>query len=332
MSSMFTFIDLFCGIGGFRLAMESIGGTCVFSSDKSKRARESYLANFREIPAGDITKIDAANIPPFDVLCGGFPCQPFSMAGQKRGFDDPRGEMFFEIVRIVKYHRPKVLFLENVAHLTRHDSGRTFQVITATLDSLGYDIHYKILTASDYGVAQVRKRVYIVCFRKDLQAEFSFPEPTCIDVAVEDYLEPDVAERYFLDLDTVTFYKPDINERILDSYLLGYVGTPGQGRRVYSIKAVSPTFVATSRGPCGGTEAYLINGRVRKLTPTEAKRILGFPEDFIFPVTEAKALELLGNSVAVPVLKLIAKQISAAGIFDGKDSPVSRRNGQEKVS
>lgn len=332
MSNTFTFIDLFCGIGGFRLAMESIGGTCVFSSDKSKRARETYLANFKEIPAGDITKIDAVEIPPFDALCGGFPCQPFSMAGHKRGFDDPRGQMFFEIARIVKYHRPKVLFLENVAHLLRHDRGRTFRVIAETLDALGYGVHYKVLTASDYGVAQVRKRVYLVCFRKDLQEEFSFPEPTYIDVAVEDFLEPIVDESYFINPDLVTFYKPDIETRTLDTYRLGYVGTPGQGRRVYSVKAVSPTFVATSRGPCGGTEAYLINGRVRRLTPTEAKSILGFPENFVFPVTEAKALELLGNSVAVPVLKLIAKQISAAGIFENQDRPVSRQDGQERAS
>ena len=329
MRSTFSFIDLFCGIGGFRLAMESIGGICVFSSDKSKRARETYFANFKDIPAGNITKIDAEDIPPFDVLCGGFPCQPFSMAGHKRGFEDPRGQMFFEIARIVKHHRPKVLFLENVAHLIRHDGGRTFQVITDTLDGSGYEVHYKVLTASDYGVAQVRKRVYLVCFRKDLQVEFSFPEPIYIDVAVEDFLETNVDESYFLDLNTVTFYKQDITERILDSYRLGYVGTPGQGRRVYSVKGASATFVVSARGPCGGTESYFVDGRVRRLTPTEAKRILGFPEDFFFPVT---ALELLGNSVAVPVLKLIAKQIKETGIFEDRDGLISRQDRQERVS
>ena len=142
--SIFTLIGLFCGIGGFRLALESVGGTCVFSSDKSRRARETYLANFKEEPAGNITKIHAADIPPFDALCAGFPCQPFSMAGRKKGFDDPRGQMFFEIARIVKHHNPKVIFLENVAHLVKHDNSRTFQVITSTLDGLGYDIHYDI--------------------------------------------------------------------------------------------------------------------------------------------------------------------------------------------
>ena len=328
----FTFIDLFCGIGGFRLAMENVGGVCVFSSDKSKRARETYLANFHEIPSGDITKIAAENIPSFDVLCGGFPCQPFSMAGRKRGFEDKRGQMFFEIVRIVKHHRPKVLFLENVAHLIKHDSGRTFQVITETLDSLGYDVHYKVLKASDYGVAQIRRRVYIVCFRKDLNVEFSFPEPTFEDIAVEDFLEKDVDEKYFIDTSLITFYKPDIRDRILDTYRLGYIGTLGQGRRVYSVKGASPTFVVASRGPCSSTEAYLINGKVRRLTPGEAKRILGFPDNFIFPVTDEKALELLGNSVAVPVLKCIAEQIMATGIFENPDILVNCQDEHERAS
>lgn len=339
MSSTFTFIDLFCGIGGFRLAMESICGICVFSSDKSRRARETYFSNFHEVPAGNITKIEAEDIPPFDVLCGGFPCQPFSMAGKKRGFEDKRGQMFFEIARIVKHHKPKALFLENVAHLIRHDGGRTFRVITETLDGLGYDVHYKVLAASDYGVAQIRKRVCLVCFRKDLQAEFSFPEPTFEDVAVEDFLESIVDESYFLDPDLVTFYKPDIETRTLDTYRLGYVGTPGQGRRVYSAKGVSATFVVSARGPCGGTEAYLVNGRVRRPTPAEAKRIMGFPEDFLFPVTDSKALELLGNSVAVPVLKRIAGQMAATGIFEnqedftnGQSRSVSLQDKQEAAS
>ena len=328
----FRFIDLFCGIGGFRLAMESIGGVCVFSSDKSKRARQTYLVNFKEIPAGDITKVDTASIPPFDVLCAGFPCQPFSMAGKKRGFEDEKGQLFFEIIRIVKHHKPKVLFMENVAHLIKHDSGGTFQVITDTLDSLGYDVHYKVLKASDYGVAQIRRRIYLVCFRKDLKINFSFPEPTYESTAVEDFLEKDVDEKYFIDTSLVTFYKRDIKDRVLDTYRIGYVNTLGQGKRVYSIKGASPTFVVSFRGPCGSTEAYLINGRVRRLTPTEAKRILGFPESFLFPVTDTKALELLGNSVAVPVLKLIANQIAATGVLENQERPVNRQDRQERTS
>lgn len=158
-------------------------------------------------------------------------------------------------------------------------------------------------------------------------------------MAVEDFLESIVDESYFLDPDLVTFYKPDIETRTLDTYRLGYVGTPGQGRRVYSAKGVSATFVVSARGPCGGTEAYLVNGRVRRPTPAEAKRIMGFQEDFLFPVTDSKALELLGNSVAVPVLKRIAGQMAATGIFEnqedftnGQSRSVSLQDKQEAAS
>lgn len=312
----FTFIDLFCGIGGFRQALESVGGTCVFSCDKNKRARETYQANYGDTPAGDITKINAKDIPPFDVLCGGFPCQSFSIAGQQRAFGDPRGQMIFEIARIAEYHRPSILFLENVDNLARHDNGNTLKVILELLEGIGYDVHYQILKANDYGCATIRKRIYFVCIRKDLQVNFEFPEPIESDVAIEDYLDQDVDEHYFLDLDSVTFYKPEITERVQDTYRMGYIGNIGQGRRVYSIKGYCPTFVCTSRGPAGGTESYYINGRVRRLTPNECHRIMGFPEGFIFPVAEARAYEQIGNTVCVPVLKAIARQIVASGVFE----------------
>ena len=313
----FTFIDLFCGIGGFRQALESVGGTCVFSSDKNKRARETYQANYGEVPAGDITKIEAKDIPPFDILCGGFPCQSYSLAGKQKGiYGDPRGLMIFEITRITEYHKPSVLFLENVDNLARHDGGQTLATIVKLIKDLGYDVHYKILKANDYGCATIRKRIYFVCIRKDLHINFSFPEPFESDIAVEDFLEQYVDEHYYLDLDSVTLYKPDITERVRDTYRMGYIGNIGQGRRVYSIKGYCPTFVCTSRGPAGGTESYFVNGRVRRLTPNECKRIMGFPEDFIFPVAEARAYEQIGNSVAIPVLKAIAHQIVASGVFE----------------
>lgn len=318
----FTFIDLFCGIGGFRQAMESVGGTCVFSSDKNKNARLTYQANYGELPAGDITKIPAEEIPPFDVLCGGFPCQSFSIAGKQRAFSDPRGQMIFEIARITEYHKPKVLFMENVDHLARHDEGRTLSTIVKLIEDLGYDVHYQILKANDYGCATIRKRVYFVCFRKDLDVNFTYPESFESNVAVEDYLEQDVDEHYFLNLNSITFYKPEITERVQDTYRMGYIGNIGQGRRVYSVKGLAPTFVCSSRGPARGTESYLIDGRVRKLTPDECKRIMGFSEDFVFPVPEARAYEQIGNTVAVPVLKAIAKQISATNVFeDVQDEP-----------
>lgn len=312
----FTFIDLFCGIGGFRQALESVGGTCVFSSDKNKRARETYQANYGDTPAGDITKINATDIPTFDVLCGGFPCQSFSIAGKGRGFDDPRGQMIFEIIRIAKYRQPKILFLENVDNLAKSDGGNTLQVILELLQDIGYDVHYQILKANDYGCATIRKRIYFVCIRKDLQANFEFPEPFESDVAIEDFLDQDVDEHYYIDRPDIIFYKPGITERVKDTYRMGYIGNIGQGRRIYSIKGHCPTFVCTSRGPAGGTESYYINGRVRRLTPNECRRIMGFPEDFIFPVAEARAYEQIGNTVCVPVLKAIAHQIVASGVFE----------------
>ncbi len=325
----FTFIDLFCGIGGFRQALESVGGTCVFSSDKNKNAQLTYQTNYGDMPVGDITKIDAKDIPPFDVLCGGFPCQSFSIAGKQRGiYGDSRGQMIFEIARIAEYHKPRVLFLENVDNLVRHDGGRTLATIIELLENLGYNVNYKVLAANHFGCATIRKRIYLVCFRNDLHINFKFPEPFESDVAVEDYLEHDVDEHYLLDLDSVTFYKPDTTERVKNTYRMGYIGNLrkgghiGQGQRVYSVKGLAPTFVASSRDVAGGTEGYYIDGRVRKLTPNEAKRIMGFPEDFIFPVPEARAYEQIGNSVAVPVLKAIARQIVATNIFENaQDEP-----------
>ena len=314
--AQFTFIDLFCGLGGFRQALESLGGKCVFSSDIDPYACATYKANFGEEPAGDITKIDSKDIPPFNVLCGGFPCQAFSLAGKQRGFLDKRGTLFFQILRIAAHHKPEVLFLENVENLIRHDGGRTLQVILLSLQAFGYKVHHKVLIANDYGVAQIRKRLYFVCIREDLQVSFSFPEPFGNTTAVEDYLEESVDEKFFIDDPSIQFYKPELTERINATYRIGYIGKVSQSHRIYSVKGVTPTFVCQSRGPGGGTEAYLVNGRVRIPTPLEAKRIMGFPDDYVFPVSDEKALELIGNSVAIPVIRAIAQEIIKTGLFD----------------
>ena len=208
-----------------------------------------------------------------------------------------------------------MVFLKNVPNLARHDNGNTLRVILDTLDGLGYNVHYQVLNAAYYGVPQIRKRIYFVCFRKDLQVDFSFPEPTFEDVAVEDYLEENVDEKYYLDINSITFYKPDTDVRQLDTYRMGYIGSISQGRRVYGVKGCAPTFVVSARGPAGSTEAYYINGRVRRLTPYESKRIMGFPDDFVFPVREERIYQQLGNSVAVPVVRMIAEKIVETGIF-----------------
>lgn len=190
------FIDLFAGIGGFRLAMESVGGTCVFSSEWDKYAQQTYKANFGEVPAGDITKIEASDIPPHDVLCAGFPCQAFSIAGKRAGFEDTRGTMFFEIARIAKHHKPKVLFLENVQGLLLHEKGKTFKTIVETLQDLGYTVHHKVLRSKDFGVPQLRPRLFIIALANT--ASFVFPEPLNIKTCVGDILENKVDSKYFL--------------------------------------------------------------------------------------------------------------------------------------
>ena len=156
------FIDLFAGIGGFRLGLESLGIECVYTSEWNKRAQEVYKMNFNETPDGDITKVKESDIPPHDILCGGFPCQAFSVAGKRLGFNDTRGTLFFDVARIVKYHRPSVVFLENVKNFLGHDSGRTMQTVKATLEDLGYSVSFKVLRSSDYGVPQARERVFII--------------------------------------------------------------------------------------------------------------------------------------------------------------------------
>ena len=172
---MFKFIDLFCGLGGIRIPFAELGGESVFSSDIDKYARITYEHNFNEIPWGDITKIDEKDIPSFDILLAGFPCQPFSNAGLKKGFDDTRGTLFFDILRITKYHKPKVLFLENVKGFKNHNKGTTFNIIKENLENLGYQVNSKVLTAKNFGVPQNRERIYIVAFL-DKNISFNFPE------------------------------------------------------------------------------------------------------------------------------------------------------------
>jgi DNA (cytosine-5)-methyltransferase 1 len=172
----FKFIDLFSGIGGFRLAFESVGGDCVFSSDIDKWANQTYFENFEEYPCGDITKIPTSDIPSHDILCGGFPCQPFSIAGRRLGFGDTRGTLFFEIERILKEKRPRAFLLENVKGLVNHDKGNTLKIILTKLKELGYNVFYEVLNSADYGVPQNRERIYLVGFLDNVQ-DFNFPLP-----------------------------------------------------------------------------------------------------------------------------------------------------------
>ena len=304
------FIDLFAGIGGFRIALEKENAECVFSSEWDRDAQNTYKKNFGEIPKGDITKINEKEIPEHDILCGGFPCQAFSISGKQRGFKDTRGTLFFDIARIVKHHKPKVVFLENVKNLTKHYHGNTLKIILNTLEDLGYDVFYEVLVASDFGVPQARNRIYIVCFRKDLRiTNFNFPKPTYKKIYVKDILEDDeTAKDCIVNRTDLKFWKKDETPS-LKLIQIGQINNGGQGERIYSINGHAITLSAYGGGVAGKTGAYLINGKIRRLTPRECARVQGFPEDFKIPTNKYLAYKQFGNSVSVPVVESIFKKI-----------------------
>ena len=196
-----TFIDLFAGLGGFRLALESLGSSCLYSNEWDKKAQETYKMNFGVIPDGDLTKVDERNIPKHDILCAGFPCQAFSVSGKRLGFEDARGTLFFEVARIVKEKKPKVVFMENVKNFSTHDNGRTLEVVKSTMNELGYSFNAKVLNAADYGVPQKRERTYMVCFRNDIDSsKFNFPDAIPLKRYVRDVLSQESeCERLFTD-------------------------------------------------------------------------------------------------------------------------------------
>jgi DNA (cytosine-5)-methyltransferase 1 len=315
MQQPFTFIDLFAGIGGFRIALEEFGGKCVYTSEWDKPAQQTYRANFGETPHGDITKIDEKNIAKHDVLCAGFPCQAFSISGKQKGFEDTRGTLFFDVARIAKYRQPKVLFLENVKNFVSHDNGKTLDTILKTLDEIGYNTFYKVLNASEHGAITSRHRVYLVAFRKDLAVkEFSFPSPTYSGLSVKDILETNIGNSFEINRSDIHFTKQENNLINISSYKpiqIGYINKGGQGERIYSTFGHAITLSAHGGGAASKTGAYLINGKVRKLTPRECARVMGFPEAFEIPVTKHQAYTQFGNSVAIPVLKSIFGEIKS---------------------
>ncbi|MBT4667062.1 MAG: DNA cytosine methyltransferase [Opitutae bacterium] len=309
------FIDLFCGVGGFRWALEALGHKCVFSSDLDPHAQETYALNFGEKPFGDITCIDPSDIPGHDVVCGGFPCQPFSISGKQLGFEDARGTLLYHILRIVERHQPKVLFLENVKNYRGHNDGRTLATTLQLLDRVGYHCHHSLLNASSYGVPQKRERLYFVCFRKDLGlSEFSFPEPTEEDVAVEDVLLPSGdprLEKLFVRRPD-TFISTDLPAgRDLRPLRVGTIGKGGQGERIYSTKGHAITLSAFGGGVGAKTGMYLVDGHPRRLHPEECRRVMSFPEGFKLHPNRNVNYKQFGNSVAVKVVRLIFEQVES---------------------
>ena len=304
----FSFIDLFAGIGGIRIPFQELGGKCVFTSEWDKFAQKSYRVNFGEEPQGDITKIAATDIPDFDILLGGFPCQPFSQAGLKKGFSDTRGTLFFEIERILAEKRPKAFLLENVKQLRGHDKGRTLRVIMEHLDALNYYVKAEVLRAGDFGVPQNRERIYIVGISKDYynlpdEYEFSFPQPTYEKTRLGDILERNVDDKY-----TISDALWDGHQRRKKEHI-----EKGNGFGFSLFNEESEyTNTISARYYKDGSEILIDqgNGRnPRKLTPRECARLQGFPEEFIIPVSDTQAYKQFGNSVAVPVIRAVAKRM-----------------------
>ena len=283
------FIDLFAGIGGFHHALHQAGASCVLASEWDPNARKTYLHNVQKIDPlfqantpfeGDISKIDIPSIPAFDILCGGFPCQPFSNAGQQKGFADPRGNHFFTIAKIIETHQPAAFFLENVRGLINHDNGNTFKTIQRILtEQLGYSFHWKIIKGTDFGVPQHRPRVFMVGF-KNPSTPFEFPQPLPLTTTMSD------------------LFGAPCSRKIGFTLRCGGRGSPINDRRNW--------------------DRYLVNNKEVQLTPNIAKLMQGLPSDFEFPVSDSIAMKQLGNSVVVPAIAATAAKIIEALRPDSK--------------
>lgn len=309
----YTFIDLFAGLGGFRLALESFGARCVYSNEWDIPVQKVYTENFGDVPDGDITKVDENTIPDHDILCAGFPCQAFSISGKQRGFEDSRGTLFFDVARIVRAKKPKVVFLENVKNFATHDDGRTLEVVKNTMKELGYTFYQRVLNSVDYGVPQKRERIYMICFRDDLNVDnFSYPKPFKLKRHVEDLLLNDEELVKHLYVNRPDTYMSDI---IDDTYSnkpirLGIVNKGGQGERIYSTKGIAITLSAYGGGVFAKTGGYLINGKIRRLHPRECARMMGYPDAYKICSNANQAYKQFGNSVVIDVLQLITEQIA----------------------
>lgn len=307
-----SFIDLFCGIGGFHLALSSYGAKCIFASDINVSASNVYYKNFGIQPKGDIKCIKNIDIPKHDILCAGFPCQSFSISGNQNGFSDENGKLFFEVYRIARYHHPKLIILENVKNLLSHNNGKTISVMEQRLKSIGYNIYNQVLCATDFSVPQARKRVYIVAFRNDLNVQnFQFPSSKGRLKVVSDVLDDNVEQKYFISKPYIINGDIENDQNKYDKLMrIGSVGLGRQGERIYSVRGQGITLSSQGGGIGGKTGMYYVDGRVRKLTPRECARMMGFPEKFKLANTDAECYKQFGNSVVVNVIQEIIGEAS----------------------
>lgn len=318
----FTFIDLFAGIGGMRIAFENLGGKCVFSCEIDKYAQKTYELNFNEKPYADITKINEHDIPNHDVLVAGFPCQAFSIAGKRAGFNDTRGTLFFDVARIIKAKRPKTFFLENVKGLVNHHGGKTLETILAVLrEDLGYIVPKpQIINAKDFGVPQNRERIFIVGYRSDLnikEEDFNYPKPRAVHSCIKDILEENVVNaKYYL---STTYLDCLINHKARNE-----AKGNGFGYEIKELDDIANTIVT---GGMGRERNLIIDKRlkdfrpttrikgkinrlgIRRMTPREWARLQGFPDSFKIEVADIHAYKQFGNSVAIPAVQAVAQNL-----------------------
>jgi DNA (cytosine-5)-methyltransferase 1 len=312
---MYKFIDLFCGIGGFRVALEKRGLECVFSSDIDPHAQEAYKRNFGEKPTGDITEIPANKIPKHDILCAGFPCQPFSISGKHGGTSDPRGKLFYEIQRIAEYHKPYILLLENVKNILTVDGGIVIKTIETKLDESGYYLHRHVLNASYFGIPQARERVYFVALRKDMKKrdkpslDYAPPKKSRKRVFLEDILDKEVDKDFIVNRDDIQILKHEseiVNK--LEPIRVGIVNKGGQGERIYSPKGHAITQSAYGGGVGARTGLYNTKQGIRRLTVTECKKVMGFPTRH-FVSDGIQGYQQLGNAVVPEMIGYVYDSI-----------------------
>lgn len=322
---MIKFIDLFSGIGGIRIAFENACAKCVMSCEIDKYAAETYNLNFKEYPRGDITKIDINDIPEFDILAAGFPCQPFSIGGLRKGFEDTRGTLFFEIENIIREKKPKAFFLENVAGLVSHDNKKTIEVIENHLEQLGYTFEWKLMNASDYGIPQNRNRWYCIGFRNDLNvgfenhksenfnAVFKFPKKRDLLYTIKNIVK---------DIDDEAYTISPIAKHNINNFIDNYINSPRYKENsnniiiANEIRASRCGFRSDGISPCltakmgtGGNNVPVYVKQMRKLTEKECLKLMGFPENYKIKKNSSHSYKQIGNSVVVPIIQEIATEI-----------------------
>ena len=304
---MLRFIDLFCGIGGFRVALERKGLECVFSCDIDEKVRGVYWKNFGDHPSGDITALRTDSIPQHDVLCAGFPCQPFSLSGKAGAFNDERGRLFFEIVRIAEYHKPSMLLLENVKNILTIDSGSVIQTIRTALKRIGYEVRHHVLNASRFGIPQRRERVYFVALRKDCPLRHGEPKETNHKIYLKDVLLNNVGSDLIVKRDDITI-TTNGDTPSLKPIQIGYLNKGGQGERIYSPMGHAITQAASSGGVGKRTGLYMVDGKVRRLHIKEAKRVMGF--SIKHHVSDGlMGYSQLGNAIIPPMVRKVYESV-----------------------